>query len=583
MSTEGLSDMKKFVFCLMAAAGILACNRENAFIPQEETTPQETAPSNAKSVKVYAGGPGTKTTISEAGGQFHLNWSAGDNVAVWEAVPYIARLKQDDPNYNGYESVRYESEPLAASGADAVFQLDLEERADVEGHGAIQYVAIYPASCAWDVSGGCWDVERHKMIIPLEMPTNQNPTADSFDPDADILVSKAVVCQNTRPDELSFQFARVGTIVKMVIADLPPGAVITYGSIDLGFNSGYSFSYDPELGRIVGRDATVGINFWYDEPGLEVGEDGKATVWLRSMSGISDKLELYVSYYYNNYYYEARRICYLRARGRTLEFKEGGLTEFTLGVPKPDVENPEEGDIDFFTNDAMDGVTIYWPVSTDEDFSDYRCSLVGEGRWHFPSGSTINNGIYSVTFSGLTPGTYSFYVQTLAVAGKVSQPDYTEAEIKIGLPYYRDINYVTGHHPYDPEFGLELDSTDSDDEDLYYGILYHHRNLFWVGGSPNHIKGQSHSRSWGLWNGTVSIRWSKIYVKASSYGTGTYSVYASDTFFQDGMPGEATALPFTLSEDGEKVFDLGNHHYFLICGNDMNAFHFDNIRLEYFK
>ena len=574
MSTEGHSDMKRIVYCLLAILVAAACNSEQLV---------ETLPSNAKNVTVYAGGPGTKTTITEADGQFSLNWNDGDQIAVWEAVPYIATLQQD-PEYNGYVTEKYESKPLAASGAEAVFQLELDERPDAEGNGEIQYVAIYPASCAWNIAGDCWDEWEDKMIIPLEMPTGQNPTADSFDPAADILVSKAVIRQNTRPDELSFQFARVGTIVKMVVADLPPGSHITSGSIDLGFDSGYYFSYDPEMERIVGDDATAGISFWYDGPGLEVGDDGKATVWLRSMSGVSDRLELYVYYNYNGEE-DAHRIVNLRSRGRTLEFKEGGLTEFTIGVPKPDVENPEEGDIDFFTNEAMNGVTIYWPVSDDEDFADYECSLVGEdGRWHFPSSHTIDNGIYSVSFdSGITPGTYSFFVRTLAVAGKVSQPDCIEVELEIGQPLYRNISYQTGYNSYYPEYGLELDSTDGDDEDLYYGILFHHRNLFWIWGSPNHIEGQSHNQPWGIWNGTPSIRWSKMYVKALNYGTGTYSVYASDTFFQDGVPGGATALPYTLSADGEKVYDLGNHRYFLISGDDSAAFHFDYIQLEYFK
>jgi hypothetical protein len=74
-----------------------------------------------------------------------------------------------------------------------------------------------------------------------------------------------------------------------------------------------------------------------------------------------------------------------------------------------------------------------------------------------------------------------------------------------------------------------------------------------------------------------------MYVEASSYGSGTYSVYASDTFFQDGLPGDATALSYTLNADGEKVYDLGNHRYFLICGDNDSAFHFNKITLEYFK
>ncbi len=72
-------------------------------------------------------------------------------------------------------------------------------------------------------------------------------------------------------------------------------------------------------------------------------------------------------------------------------------------------------------------------------------------------------------------------------------------------------------------------------------------------------------------------------VKTKYIGDGQYAVYASDTFFQDGTPGDATALPYTLNADGEKVYDLGNHRYFLICGNNDSACHFNKIQLEYFK
>ena len=69
--------MKKYVFCLMAAASILAaCNRENAL------NPQEAAISNAKSVKVYAGAPGTKTIISETGGAPETKLQSGKRCRI---------------------------------------------------------------------------------------------------------------------------------------------------------------------------------------------------------------------------------------------------------------------------------------------------------------------------------------------------------------------------------------------------------------------------------------------------------------------------------------------------------------------
>ena len=572
--------MKKTFLCLpVILAAMVACNPATDIDTKEDVTT-----SNAKTVTIHAGGAGTKTAISETtGGNFHLNWKKGDQIVVWEGVPNIANLAID-PDFNGgYAAERYVSSELTADADLAEFQLNLEERAYLSGE--LQYVAVYPACCAWDPAGGCWDGDENRMIIPVEMPTGQNPTADSFDPNADILVSKTVIRNNLRPDELTFQFARVGTIVKMVVGSLPPGSHITGGNVDFGFESGYYFNYDPELEKIVLSDGVAGISFWYDDEGLLVGDDGKATVWLRSMSGVSNRIEL--DLYYNtdtNHDLSRHRIINLRARGKTLEFKEGGLTEFSVGVPEPDVDNPEMDDIDFWTNAALDGATVYWPVSTDADYAGYDCFLMDENgnRFDFSNTNVIADYFQATIDSGLAPGTYVLYVRTLAVDGKVSQPDYEEIELAIGEPLFQTVNYVNGHFNYGTN-GLELGLTDTDSDDLYWGVLYHHRNLFWQGGSPNHFYGIMNTEQWGFWNGADTYRWSRMFVKTLSYGSGSYSVYASDTFFEGGAPGSAQELPYTWSDDGDKVYDLGNHRFFLLCGNDDKECHFDHIRLEYYK
>ena len=566
------------IICLLAVLGtVAACNKEKN--PNEGRT----RVSNAKTVTLMAGGAGTKTAISEVGGQFHLNWSAGDQLAVWETVPAIMeRIKQGYHDW-GYESVLYRSQPLASGAENAVFQLDLEERIAVENLGPIQYVAIYPASCAWDVPGGIWDDDRDRVMIPVQFPTEQYPLATSFDPNADLLVSKPVVCNNSRPDELSFEFARVGTIAKIVVGKLPPGGRITDGTFMPDFEAGYFFTYDPVKERIVASDGVAGINFYYEE-GLPVGDDGKATIWLRLMSGVCKVFNFNISYKSEAGFQSRHRRVNLRARGRTLEFKEGGLTTFSIDVAEPDVTNPAADKMDYRTNAAMDGVTVFWPVSTEEDFAGYECFLTDESgiRRNFESNST-RDGIFEASIAGgLAPGAYTLFVRALAVEGKVSESDYEEKELKIGMPIQSmRLNYISGYSysSGDPDHHLELGYEGHDIEDLYWGILYHHRNLFW---DSRKIKGVSSSQAWGLWSGTDNTRWSKMYLSPDS-GDGTYSVYAADTFFADGAPGTAAALPFTTNDDGEKVYDLGMHRHFLLCGDDDAAVYFNHIRFEYYK
>ena len=572
---EGRSDMKKWsIICLLAVLGtVAACNREKK--PQV---------SNAKTVTLKAGGAGTKTAISEVGGQFHLNWSAGDQLAVWETVPAIVdRIEQGNYDW-GYESELYRSQPLASSAENAVFQLNLGERIAVENLGEIQYVAIYPASCAWDVSGGIWDYDADRVMIPVQLPTEQYPLANSFDPNADLLVSKPVVCNHSRPDELSFEFARVGTIAKIVVGSLPPGSRIIDGTFVPDFEAGYFFTYDPLKERIVASDGVAPIYFSYGDDGLPVGDDGKATIWLRTMSSVCKAFEFIITFRSDSGYHSRCRRVNLRPRGRTLEFKEGGLTTFSIDVAEPNVTNPAADKMDYRTNAAMDGVTVFWPVSTEEDFDGYECFLINESgvRRNFESRSTAG-GIFEASIAGgLAPGTYTLFVRALAVEGKVSESDYEEMELKIGIPIKSmSLCYTLGYSNYsgDPDHHLELGHEGQDIEDLYWGILYHHRNLFW---NSWKMKGVSSGNAWGLWSGSDNIRWSKMYLQQDS-GDGTYSVYAADTFFTDGVPGTAVALPFTTNDDGEKVYDLGLHRHFLLCGDDDAAVYFNNFRFEYYK
>ncbi len=567
--------MKKYVFCLMAAASILAaCNRENAL------NPQEAAISNAKSVKVYAGGPGTKTIISETGGQFSLNWSAGDIIAVWEAVPYIETLKQD-PEYNGYVSQRYESDPLSAAADAAIFQLNLGDRPDAQNHGDIQYVAVYPAACAVD-NTDCWDYEKKRMIVAIDMPTDQNPTADNFDPAADVLVSKAVHCTDERPDQLSFQFARVGTIVKMTVGNLPPGAMVTGGAVDLGFQSGYYFVYDPQQERITTRDGVYSIRFEYAGEGIQVRDDGTVTVWIRSMSGVSRRrLELRLYYTYDGQGYERHRIVNLGALGRTLEFKEGGLTEFSIGVPQTpeaDVVNPDFQDVDFYTGDDMGECTVYWPYGTNENLAGYECFMRDEAGSRIDFARTGVSGSYftATVAASLIPGVYTVYVRALAVEGMQSQTEYLEKELEIGLPQELIINYSKGYGNLHPA-GQDAIGTDK-----YFGVPISHCNLAFAYSPDFDIYGQTYNKPWGLWN-SAPFHWSTMIVKTKYIGDGQYAVYASDEYFTDGLPADAVALEGTIGSDGERIYDLAGRKYFLICGLTAGECHFDYINLEYYK
>lgn len=570
--------MKKLLLSLLVVfISMAACDRVELSDTEES--------SNAQTVTVKAGRAGTKTAITEQDGNFLFTWKEGDQIALIEAVPSIAQFNAaSSPGAHGDPTVVYLSNPLASDTDNAVFSLDLDTRPYLEG--PLQYTAVYPAAVS--TPGGCWDETKGRAIIPIGFPQDQRPTADSFDPESDVLVSRIVSCE-TRPTELSFSFARVGTIVKMVLSGLPTGTVITDGQIELGFEAGYYFEYDPVEQRMTSTDGTDGIRFNYED-GLETGSEGKATVWLRCMSGISDHIKLNLSGRVGENDCWWQRNISLRAHGTTLAFKEGGLTSFTVTIAQPDVENPNPQEIDYRTNENRNGVTVFWQMPGDDDpyLSGYDCVLLDEDgvRYEFNSAGQ-NDGIWEATInSGLHAGYYTLYVRSLAVTGKVSQLDYMEkGRIAIDIPLSMAISNSNSHDSSSDWNDLKLSEyIDTAIEDVYHGINFFIRNFRWrdghmVGSGIGSFEPDVPALAWSFGNKS-SAKIVTVYVKSSGNNNGDFDVYASNTVFNDGVPAATdTKLPYTMSGD-YRAYSI-NKSFFLITGS--NTVDLDEIVLEYYK
>lgn len=574
LSMEGHSEMKKFLFYALALLiTMTACDISEPIVAEE---------SNAKTITVRAGQAGTKTAITEQDGQFSLTWKTGDKIAVIEGLPAVAAYNEAHypDEYLGEPTAQYVSAPLSRDMENAVFSLNLDERENIGGQ--IQYVAIYPAGQQFEVAGGDWDPDKQRIRVTINFPTEQHPSADSFDPNADVLVSK-VVTRSERPDELSFQFARVGTIVKMVLTGLPEGTCITGGQISLGIEAGYYMQYDPVDQKISLTDGTDGISFDYGEAPIRVGPDRSATIWLRCISGISKKIILTLYGYNNDGSLEWSRAVNLLALGRPLEFKNGGLTTFSLKMAAPDVDNPRADQIDYTNNAALDGVTLTWPHSANPNLAGYECFLLDANnvRHDFTGRGPVDGGRYAATVNGgLAPGLYSFFVRAVAVEGKESQHDFVEKnEIHVGIPLEEHISYPSSNMPsMGGNWHLSLNGSASNQEDLYHDIVYGYRNLDWMWGSPSHIVGGISPNNWAFWNKTPACGWYRITVKLlNNASTSTYAVYASDTMFEDGIPSES-ATPLTGTGH---VYLLNNRPYFLIYGKQ--SCKIEEILLEYYK
>lgn len=101
------------------------------------------------------------------------------------------------------------SQQGVVTGGTAKFAVTFPENANTP----LVYNAVYPAS-AW-VSSSNTDVTNMKVITP----TTQQPTATSFDPNADLLIAKPI-SSATQPTELEMSFGRAVAIGKMTVKNL---------------------------------------------------------------------------------------------------------------------------------------------------------------------------------------------------------------------------------------------------------------------------------------------------------------------------------------------------------------------------
>lgn len=173
------------------AALIVSCNK-----PEKITMPE----TDTVEMTIIAGSDETKTVLGADGA---VTWSTtGEKLAVIEQsyvgeTPSVAKATSKD----GVTS---------DEGATMSFGVELKAKeAD-----SFNYYALYPNSAY--VSSSNTDVEKFKVALT----STQTPTATSFGPEADILVSKAVIGEAAQPTELKLQFARVIAVGKMTIKDL---------------------------------------------------------------------------------------------------------------------------------------------------------------------------------------------------------------------------------------------------------------------------------------------------------------------------------------------------------------------------
>lgn len=329
---------------LLAAVGIWSCQQE-AFqeeIMQEKDVKEgvvnEPAPLKPVSVTAHWQSDETRTSVyhDDDAHQYSFLWEPGDAISLVEVDPSVT---------DGNMAQTAQSEPLSEQCSTARFSLALENRAAGDN---LHYVAYYPAAEGKSVG---WDATGSSVQLPLTLPLVQSPVAVSFDGAADLLVSHQVDL-NARPEHIELSFERVGTVLKLVVTGIEAGTKILGGTLDLGYDCGGEILYDAVKKTWSATATGKKIEFSYVEYDKETGEipetevrkpvvvnDGSLTVWLRVLPGqAKDWIKLSLdTISKKNKYGSSYRDIDLVYRNASINFREGGVTTFSVNLQNPNV------------------------------------------------------------------------------------------------------------------------------------------------------------------------------------------------------------------------------------------------------
>lgn len=190
MNYKKCRAMKKFITSiLVAAAAFTACSQsEDITINNSEGKVVFSATADA---------PQSRSVLVEEAGKYHAEWVAGDYIELYEVtVTGGTNAKGNNPNTTlteGGKSVKVQFE-LSAKSADSYIYVLSHNNASMNGAGT---------------------------YLAFTLPSAQAPTAmNTYDPLADLIVSKGVELAAQPTEVVNFEMARVTALAKVSIKNL---------------------------------------------------------------------------------------------------------------------------------------------------------------------------------------------------------------------------------------------------------------------------------------------------------------------------------------------------------------------------
>ena len=288
---------------VLGIATFSSCYKE-ALVENKPTTDSAIMRVNADAVQ-------TKTSISEIdASNYEINWSVGDAIACYEVSTV-----ESTPTIQG----KVTSTALASAGSSASFEMDFSGNA---GDLNFSYVFVYPAS-KYTKSTGATTIYRGLI------DKDQTFSSTSFDKNADLLISKAITDQDSRPTSVDAQFERIGATALMNIK--APTTSETIRKITFSTTEGNIQGY-YKVYPLTGAHETAlysGGKSIELTPASTTTYTGTIPVWFRLAEiTLSNNFTVIVETNKKTY----TKVVDLTSPTRTIEFTNSGLTKFNVNM-----------------------------------------------------------------------------------------------------------------------------------------------------------------------------------------------------------------------------------------------------------
>ena len=441
----------KYIWAVLPMLALAACQEKEAPESEKKAEPKK------HTVKIHASLGGTKTTLQQVTpGNYKCSWEAGDVIYIYEKATAVS---PDGSDVIDSSSGFVTSDPLASGGETATFTASFDEYwwetdPDYAGY-TVTYSYLASTTNPWYMRE---NYETGEEYIPLLLERMQEIYGNGYRTSNDMLVSKWSSPVSARPSDISFQFARLGTIVEITLSGLQEGDVLKSGT----WITGDKFIATVSLEDVVSYNPVTG-SYYYDVLGMNEGSvpddptfhfidfscpdssmpivadaDGKIVMYLRCLPGvIDDWFGMICKVERAGGEHSYSKSVPLSDLGRSLEFKDGGLTYFQVALLPALAETIPDG-FQYTTSESPnhDGFSAVWKKGA--HVSGYECYYVGDDESpKIPlTVSDFNDEYVGVSVaSGLDPYIYSIYVRGIPETGfGPASFDWYEELLVVGSP-----------------------------------------------------------------------------------------------------------------------------------------------------